>query len=416
MIPEVQLLVGAEVNRMHKLAQHYYNLGNTTKVANLERIRTLGNRVAKSLRKPISELSTKEKVLGGLGSVGAIAAAKGLMPELAGLPAVELGKFLPSKALMEAAQAKASAKTLDMLNQELLANKALMGEVQGILNKAPATTRKDLVEYLFNKSMVPVHERLVNASPLGVVAGDIVEKSIKPADLAALTALKKDPRLSTIATQIAKGDRGFASVKELLGRSAGIEGSNLSNIEKLQELAGARSNLESIISKGSISKNPLNNLMEALRKVPQSDRAGIPNINSLVGPGKGRATAVLQDISADTAKDVLGKLKKVPVAKALDVLEAAYKTIKTRGDLTNLDKYKTLMQSMESKFLPKDTFRLPREFSTVLDDTQTLAYNKGFYGGASQVGKNYQAFGKDLARGTAAAQQSRYGIGGPSLF
>ena len=68
---------------MHKLAQHYYNLGNTTKVANLERLRTLGNRVAKSLGKPLSELSTKEKVLGGLGSVGAIAAAKGLMPELA---------------------------------------------------------------------------------------------------------------------------------------------------------------------------------------------------------------------------------------------------------------------------------------------------------------------------------------------
>jgi len=404
---------------MHKLAQHYYNLGNTTKVANLERLRTLGNRVAKSLGKPLSELSTKEKVLGGLGSVGAIAAAKGLMPELAGLPAVELGKFLPSKSLMEAAQAKASAKTLEMLNQELLANKALMGEVQGLLNKAPATTRKDLVEYLFNKSMVPVHERLVNVSPLGVVAGDIVEKGIKPADLAALTALKKDPRVGSIATRIAKGDRGFTSVKELLGRSASIEGSNISNIEKLQELARTRSNLESIISKGSISKNPLNNLMEALRKVPQSDRAGIPNINSLVGLGKGGATEVLQDISADTAKDALGKLKKlkkVPVAKALDVLESAYKTVKTRGDLANLDKYKTLIQSMESKFLPKDTFRLPRDFATVLDDTQTLAYDKGFSGGLSQVGKDYQALGKELTRGAAAAQQSRYGIGGPSLF
>lgn len=412
MIPEVQLLAGVGVNKMHKLAQHYYNLGNTTKVANLRQIRALGNRVAKSLRKPLSDLSTKEKILGGLGSVGAIAAAKGLMPELAGLPAMELGKYLPSKALMEGAQAKASAKTLEMLNQELLANKALMGEVQGILSKAPDTTRKDLVEYLFNKSMVPVHERLVNLSPIS----DIVEKSIKPADLAALSALKKDPRLSSIAAQIAKGDKGFTSVKQLLGRSAGIEGSNLSNIEKLQELAKARSGLESIISKGSVTKNPLNRLMEALRKVPQSERAGIPDISSLVGTGKGNAAEALQNVSVDAAKDALGKIKKVPVAKALDVLESAYKTVQTRGDLSNLDKYKTVMQSMESKFLPRDTFRLPVQTSKVLDDIQSLAYEQGAKGAVSQVAKDYQQLGKDLARGTAAAQQSRYGIGGPTLF
>ena len=412
MILEVLLLAGAGVNKMHKLAQHYYNLGNTTKVANLEQLRALGNRVAKSLRKPISELSTKEKVLGGLGSVGAIAAAKGLMPELGVIPGVELGKYLPSKALMEAAQAKASAKTLEMLNQELLANKALMGEVQGILNKAPDTTRKDLVEYLFNKSMVPVHERLVNASPIA----DIVEKSIKPADLAALKALKKDPRLSAIAAQIAKGDKGFTSVKELLSRSAGIEGSNISNIEKLQELARTRSGLESIISKGSVSKNPLNNLMEALRKVPQSERAGIPDISSLVGTGRGNAAEALRNVSIDTAKDALGKVKKVPVSKALDVLESAYKTVQTRGDLSNLDKYKTVLQTMESKFLPRDTFRLPAQASKVIDDIQSLAYKEGLKGGVTQVAKDYQDLGKSLTRGTAAAQQSRYGIGGPALF
>ena len=401
---------------MHKLSQHYYNLGNTTKVANLRQLRAIGNRVAKSLRKPISDLSTKEKVLGGLGSVGAIAAAKGLMPELGVIPAMELGKYLPSKALMEGAQAQASAKTLEMLNQELLANKALMGEVQGILSKAPDTTRKDLIEYLFNKSMVPVHERLVNASPLGAAFGDIVEKSIKPADLAALNALKKDPRLSSIATQIAKGDKGFTSVKELLGRSAGIEGSNLSNIEKLQGLAKARSGLESIISKGSVSKNPLNRLMEALRKVPQSERAGIPDISSLVGTGKGNAAEALQNVSIDSAKDALGKIKKVPVAKALDVLESAYKAVQTRGDLSNLDKYKTVMQSMESKFLPRDTFRMPVQTSKVLDDIQSLAYKKGAKGAITQVAKDYQELGKGLTRGSAAAQQSRYGIGGPSLF
>jgi hypothetical protein len=400
---------------MKALAQHYYSLGSRSKTANLRRLEGIASRIGKSLRTPISQLSTKEKVLGGLGSLGAIAAAKGLIPELAGLPGVELGKFLPSKALMESAQTKAYAKTLVTLNQELSANKALATNVQNILDKAPSATEKDLVEYIFNKSMVPAHERLVNASPLS----DIIKGALKPADVEAYKALQSggafNQRVKNIAKEIVSKDPSFQSAENLLRGSSSLE-SIRNTRQKLKALAEIKPYLKTLSDKGALSQNPLNKLVTAMRQIPQSQRAGVPLLETILSS---KATTGSMDTIAgattDTLLDALGKIKKVPAANILDVGDAALDTYKNLDILKSLDSYKTRIQGLENTFLPKDSFRLPIKVPKLLEDVEALAYDKGLRTSLVQQAKSNKELGKQMIRAGADAQRARYGIGGPML-
>lgn len=118
---------------MNTLEQHYWDLTQRTKTANLAGLRDLAKGIGKTLRTPVSELSKKEIALGGLGSLGAIAAAKGLAPELAMLPNLSAAELAPLRdTLMAGAKDAATVKS-----QNMAYVKDLMKNLEGRSNLLP---------------------------------------------------------------------------------------------------------------------------------------------------------------------------------------------------------------------------------------------------------------------------------------
>ena len=116
---------------MNNLEQHYWNLPQRTKTANLAGLRDLAKGIGKTLRTPVSELSKKEIALGGLGSLGVVAAAKGLAPELAMLPDLSAAELASLKdTLMAGAKEKALIKEV------------ILGDTAGTLSKLQTTQAK----------------------------------------------------------------------------------------------------------------------------------------------------------------------------------------------------------------------------------------------------------------------------------
>lgn len=446
---------------MNNLEQHYWNLPQRTKTANLAGLRDLARGIGKTLRTPVSELSKKEIALGGLGSLGAVAAAKGLAPELAMLPdlsAAELASLRdtlmagaksevspslfninnPSAYINRLAETTPTTSKIDSIlrgvNKTLVdrlpqVNKKLTSEAAGLLSKAQENTRNDLLEYMYTKALIPGHERLVNLTPVSdLLISDATKGALKAMDTSTAKMIAESKKLPELAKKIVNREYpGYKNIQQALNREGMIPlynykaPFNIPTLDKLNDLATYNAQMKDIISSG-VPTNPLNQLMSKLRQIPQEARGGIPDISSAFSRGAAAESGgVLADAGVDKGIDLLTKstkkLKKVPIGKLIGVAESAIDAYKSRGILDSLAKYKDTVNLLEAKTLGSgNVFRLPRGVQDLIGEATDVGYDSAARATAADVAKSIVSDAKGVAKGTEMAQQARYGVNSPLIF